>query len=266
MGLFFEDKKPDPVPVRQEVRQDWLTALIAGTFALAGVLLLATLRSLAFIARPVFQHLFTFDGRTREQITVQMGIAAALIGVPAYLIYQIPAVRDTLSLSRTHTINVSTHGQRIIFPDRAVFAKSERTMAYSYNGKRYISYAGYTDQKMEKASSGDCFMVERSERRGLHSEDPPIQAEGFEDKVTYLVSRNLRDLKGEMFFRHIVLVPERWWKTDAELGRKTVEYQVTSTWQEMVENWDDIWSPPGFNDNKPFEVKALAREHAIVCF
>lgn len=266
MGLFFEDKKPDlPAPVVQEVKQDWLAVLIGGAFALLGMLLLAALRALAFVARPVFQHLFTFEGRTREQILMQMGIALAIVGVPLFFLYQMPAVRDAVSLSSTHTINHSD-GYRPDFPDRSFFVLYERRLISTFAGKTYYTYSGYTDGTMQNMLRGECQMVPRAGRMGMSSLLPPIQAAGFEDQVTYPVSQKVSDLRGWHFFKQVVLKPDRWSKSKMELSSLAYGHDTTSSWKEFVENWDTIVSPPGFDGSKPFEVKALAREHAVICF
>lgn len=266
MGFFEDTKPPEPLPVVQEVKQDWLAVLVWGIFAILTTLLIFTLRGVAFVAKPTFAYLFTFEGRTRQQITQQMGFVAAIIIIPLFFLYRVPFIRDGLTLSRTHTVNHSANGQRIHFPDRSFFVPTDRRMALVLNGKTYITYAGYSERVMQKMNSDECQAVTRSEKMGLASLNPPLQAEGFKDEVSYEVEQPLSDLNGWRYIRHLMARPNVWFKPESVKRGIMVKYDETSPWKQFVDNWRDVYAPPNFGGYKVYAVKALSSEHALACF
>lgn len=266
MGFFEDTKPPEPAPVVQEVKQGWLAVLIGELFTLLGIVLVHTLKALAFVARPTFSYLFTFEGRTRQQITQQMIIAALIVGIPLFFLYRIPFVRDGLTLSHGHTINHTANGQRIAFPDRSVFVPTERRMGGTYAGKTYITYAGYTETVIQKMESNQCQLVPRGKKMGLASQYAPVQAEGFEAKVSYETETSLLDLSGWKYHSYMLLHPGMLFADISTRSKIMVRHDTETSWKEFVDNWDAVYSPPHFNGFKVFTVRALSSEHAVICF
>lgn len=269
MGLFFEDTKPpEPLPqvMVQETKHDWSTALIAGMFAVIVLTLTAALKAFAFVAKPTFGYLFTFEGRSKEQITTQMAIATTIVLAPLFMLYQIPFVRDGLTLRTTHTLNHSANGQRISFPDRSLFTPTDRRIGHVYDSKTYITYAGYTEAVMQKMSPSHCQLVTRGKRIGLASEEPPTNAEGFENEVEYEVEQRVSDMKTPAYMWYVFSHPGLWMTKRSELANIKVRIDVTSSWKEFTDNWRDVFSPPNMNGWKVYTLKALALEHATACF
>lgn len=266
MGFFEDTKPPEPKPVVQEVKQDWLAVLIGGAFALLGIILVHALKSIAFVARPTFAYLFTFEGRTRQQITQQMMIAALIVGVPLFFLYRVPFIRDGLTLSGGHTINHTANGQRIAFPDRSVFVPTERRMGGVYAGKTYITYSGYTDSVMQKMETGQCQLVPRGKKMGLASLHAPVQAEGFEAKVSYEADISLPNLPWWKYVSYVLAHPKILFADKESQRGVLVRQETEATWKEFVDNWSTVYSPPGFNGFRVYTVRALPNEHAIVCF
>lgn len=267
MGFFEDTKPPEPAPPAvQVVKKDWIASLIDGIFTIGGVVIMALLAGLAYLLKPILTYLLTFEGRTREQIRNQLLILATIILVPSYFIYRVPFVRDFISLKNSHTINI-TNGYRISFPDRSTFVTREARYVLHNDGTRvYIAYTGYTQDSMQKMGFGQCQMVPRSERIGFLSARPPVQAEGFEDVVTYPISTSVSHLRGWKYASYMFAHPSYWFKSRETLASITVEYEVHSSWKEFADNWEKVWSPSNLGGYKPFEVKALSDEHGVVCF
>lgn len=260
MGFFPDTKPPEPSPQVVHQPQWWPAAILI--FLLTGIGIV-----LGWILKPLLTYLFTFEGRTREQITAQIAIFAAIVLIPAFFLYRIPAVRDAISLQTTHTMNYSKRGTRILFPDRSAFIVEGSRRAFrtqSYGGISYVTYAGYTKNVMEKTDPGYCHLVPRSERLGIASQDLPSNAEGFEDEVRYTFLQSATDQVWWRYAAWLIGHPDYWLKSRSDLAAITLEVEQVTSWKEFVENWDKVWSFPG--GYKPFEVKALASEHAVLCF
>lgn len=258
MGLFLEEKKPEPKPEPQVIKQDWLAVLIDKSFAFVTLVTVG----LATLYWHVLKPLLTIEGKTRQQLSVHLPIAAVLIMVPLYGVYLIPQVRDFVSLSSTRTINLS-NGDRISFPSRSFFMVDVQRRGGKFGNKTYISYAGYAEGTPQPIGKGQCQMVPRGEKIRLVSVDPPTNAEGFKAKVGYVIRKEIDDLSGTDYFFEWIKHPGLWLDT-WKLERTVVDVSKDSSWEEFVDDWDDIREESG--EYRSFEVRALAREHAVICF
>lgn len=257
MGLFFEDTKP-PEPQQIIVKQPqwWPVAL----FIFVVMLVVTPLR---WICKPAFTYLGTFEGRTPAQQKMQVMIIVALVAIPLYFIYQIPRVRDFISLSKTHTINHTSQGSRIAFPDPSYFELSSVRKGEAFGSKGYFTYAGYTEGTFQKIEKYDCQLVPRGEKIRLGSTAPPANAEGFKDEVHYHAVQAIGTLTGFRYAWEWLQHPSLWFDIQS-LNTTRVEIEKESTWKKFITEWDLIRKDEG--DYKSFEVRALAREHAIICF
>lgn len=265
MGSFFKEKKTEfPVPSTQERTQGWFAVLISGAISLiSAIIVLFVYRPLAFVARPTFQHLFTFVGRTREQILLQIGIVIAIFGVPLYFAYRIPAVRDAVSLSETSTLNLSENKLRIIFPDRSFFTASRHRQGMLFNSRTYFSYAGHSEKEPQRMWRNECQGVTRGEKIYLSSKLPPRNAEGFSEEVRYVARQRIGSL-GETEYLFEWIKRPSLWRDKNELEQIVVDIRRSSSWERFIDNWIELrMDEDGY---RTFEVKALAREHAVVCF
>jgi len=269
MGLFFEDTKPpEPTePPVQVVKQDALTVLIGGLITLVIMLFAGAGKVIWAILKPYIDWCTNIEGKSRREAFGRLACLVVPLLLGALLIYRIPSVRDFVSLKDTHTINYS-NGYRISFPlNRSLFVTREARYVVHNDGTRiYIAYAGYTEKSMQKMEPNQCQLVPRSERMGFSSFNPPAQAEGFEDEVTYPINVNVPQMRGWRYASYLLVHPSYWFKNRAELSAVMVQYETTSSWEEFVNNWNQVWSPQNMDGRKPFEVKALAREHAVICF
>lgn len=269
MGLFFEDTKP-PAPVVQIVKQDWLAVLIGGAWAVVTTLLIGLLTMLGWVAKPYIAWCTNIEGKSRKEALGRISCLVMPILVAIFLIFQMfPGAWDFVSLSKTRTINHSQDGYRILFPDNSYFVvKEQRYRVHNDNDGScvYIAYAGYTKDSMQKMEPGQCQLVPRSKKMGFSSLRPPLRAEGFKDEVTYTISLKVPNLS---MWRYVLYRLGNW--KDLFKGRdyfaySTVEYEHTSSWNEFVDNWDKVWSPPNMSGYRPFEARALWNEHAIARF
>lgn len=259
MGLFFEEKRADPPPVVQEIKQGWLAVLIAGILSIATLILVGVAKAYWHMLKP----LLTIEGKTRQQLSMHLPVAAVLMVGPLYVLYvTVPAVRDFASLSATHTIN-HTNGYRIFFPDRSYFIIDSVRRGGQFNSKTYITYSGYTEGTFQKMRKGECQMVPRGTKIRLGSEDPPTNAEGFKEKVGYVVRRDMDDLSGTDYLLEWAKLPNLWLDRK-KLERTTVDIHMESSWGKFIDDWDEIKEDA--DGYRSFEVRALAREHAVACF
>lgn len=269
MGLFFEDTKPPqvPKPPAQVVKQDVFAVLVGGLIALV-IMLVAGAGKLAWaILQPCIAWCTNIEGKSRQEALGRLSCLVVPLLLIALLIYRIPSVRDFISLKDTHTIN-RTNGYRISFPsNRSLFVtRDARYIVHNDGVHVYIAYAGYTEKSMQKMESNQCQLVPCSERMGFSSYQPPVQAEGFEDEVTYQINVSVAQMRGWRYVLHLLVHPSYWFKSKNELSTILVQYEVTSTWEEFANNWNHVWLPPNMDGRRQFEVKALAREHAVACF
>jgi hypothetical protein len=266
---FFEDTKPPELaePAAQVVKQGALAVLIAGLITLVIMLIAGAGKVLWAILKPYIEWCTNIEGKSRQEAFGRLACLVVPFLLGALLIYRIPFVRDFISLKDVHTINHS-NGYRISFPaNRSLFVTRDARHIVHNDGTRiYIAYAGYTEKSMQKMGANQCQLVPRSERMGFSSYQPPLQAEGFEDEVVYPISVSVSDMHGWRYASYLSVHPSYWFKTRAELSAVMVQYETTSSWEEFVNNWNQIWSPPNMDGRRPFEVRALPREHAVACF
>ncbi len=258
MGLFFEDKKPETPPPQIIQEAQWGPIVIFLAFLSAlGVLFSWTLK-------PMLLYLFTFEGRTSNQIKTQLLVIAALVLGPLLALYTLsPAFRDRISLSETRTINHTARGDRVFHPDRSYFVIEGTRRGEIFDSKTYITYAGHTDGTFQKINPGQCQMLPRGQKIRLGSVAPPTNAEGFKDTVSYHAHQQVMSLSGFDYMWEWSKRPALW-LNKRELDITVVEVDKTSNWKQFVDDWDIIRKDQ--NMYRSFEVKALAREHAVICF
>ncbi len=254
MGLFFEDKKP-PTPPPQVVQEaQWWPA----------ALLILILTGIGVVFGWILKPLLTFEGRTKNQIKTQLLILTLLILTPLGALYTLsPTVRDWITLSKTHTLNYSQHGGRITFPERQHFDTEGARRGFPFGSKTYITYAGYTEEVIQKINPGDCQMVPRSKQIGLASRNQPAAAEGFTDQVSYVSVQAIGTLTGYEYLREWGRKPN-YWLNKNKLDSIVVEIERTTSWKQFIDNWDLLWKFD--SGHRVFEVKALSSEHALICF
>ncbi|MEZ0209148.1 MAG: hypothetical protein ACAH17_03165 [Candidatus Paceibacterota bacterium] len=254
---FFKDPKPPEPPVQVVQEKQWWPAVIV-------VLILTAVGTvIGWMLKPLLTYLFTFEGRTPNQQKTQVTLIVLIFGGALFTLYQIPAMRDFVSLAKTHTINIS-NGYRVLFPDSSTFRVQDRRVYETYDSKIYWSYAGYTGNRMQKISSSECQKVVRGELMSLASLQKPVQAEGFEDEVTYPIRQSVPDIRGWRYASYVVAHPSYLFMSPSERAATVVQYETSSSWQEFLDNWSDIPALP--DGHTPFTVKALSREHAVICF
>jgi hypothetical protein len=261
MGLFFDDKKEETANLpTQSVQQS------NGFLGTAGIMVIGFLIGvLTWILKPLFTWLFNFKDISRDlAITKMVVIAIIFIGGPLTLYMYVPFVRDMVSLKDTRTLNYSKYGTRITFPDRVYFVPEGVRRGLTDGGRTFITYAGYTKKFAQKMGGGTCQLIPRSHGMALASIHPPLQAEGFESEVEYPVITGIYELPIAEYFYRKITTPSYWFRSKAYMREIRIQYQKTASWGEFLDDWNSIESFP--DGNKPFEVKALAREHAVICF
>lgn len=266
MGLFFDEKDDEKVVVKQEnitpiIKQGFFGAFILMLFA-------GLFTMLSWIFKPLFTWMFTFEGRTRKQISIQMTTFFLLVGIPLLLLYRIPMIRDLISLQETHTINLHGNGGRILFPDRSHFIPSgskKIVRMESYNDIIYLTYTGYNAHIAEKMEPSYCPLVPRSQKILLSSEYAPTRAEGFEDSVSFTVVTSGDTVRGFSYVMMVLSKPKLLFASKEKLSNIEVKEKKTGTWNELRNNWYSLETIHGTN-SRWFEIQALSDEHAIVCF
>lgn len=258
MGSSLKEKESGSGPETKIVQQGWFAVLIDKTFAFVTLVLVGLATLYWYVLKP----LLTIEGKTRQQLSVHLPIAAVLIMAPLYGIYLIPPVRDFVSLSSTRTVNLS-NGHRIAFPDRSFFVTDIQRRGVQFDNRTYFSFAGYTETTMQKMKKGQCQVLPRGEKIRLGSVDPPTNAEGFKAKVGYIMRREIGDLSGIDYLMEWVKHPDLWLDR-RKLEHIEVDLPKESSWEELVLVWEDIREES--DEHRAFEVRALAREYAGVCF
>lgn len=254
MGLFLDDKKPPEPKPRVAQQAQWWPAAI----------LILVLTGIGVVLWWIFKPLLTFEGKSKNQVKTQILILMILILGPLATLYILsPSVRDLVTLSKTHTLNHSRYGGRIFFPERENFKIEGVRRGITVGSKTYITYAGYTENVIQKMRPNECQMVTRSGRIGLASINQPEAAEGFIDEVKYQTVQRIGTLTGYEYAKEFFVRP-RYWFSKEELETITVEIERTSSWKQFINDWDLIWKfDSGY---RAFELKALSSEHAAACF
>lgn len=261
MGSFFDDNKPNTAEQKVEPAP-------MGFFSALLLMFIAwVLTVLSWIFKPLLTWAFTFEGKTREQVTVQLVVIAILFGGTSFFIYKIPMIRDLVSLSNTHTINIVGNQGRILFPDRSYFvpAGNSKVLRFQELGDIiYITYSGYNENVAEKIGNNYCQLVPRAEKILLSSDFPPVRAEGFEDRVEYKI---IVDGAHVPFYFSIMIHianPSFLFNEEA-LKSHLYGIEKEATWKEFLDDWNLLQTISG-TQSRWFKVKALSSEHAIVCF
>lgn len=263
MGLFFDDE-----PKQENEEQITTKNHSHGTFGVAMLMLLAFFFTvLGWILKPLLTWAFTFEGRTRPQVTAQLCVILLLFGGGGLLLYKIPFIRDAVSLSKTHTVNISNEQGRILFPDRSYFIPEGNPRALNFNeagNSIYTTYSGYRDKVAEHMSSPMCQLVPRTEKIILSSDYPPVRAEGFEDSVKYIAILYGKDLP--VYHRMLLTIahPSTLFD-DEELNKYGLHLELETSWREFLDNWNRLEILEG-SESRWFEIQALSGEHAIICF
>lgn len=256
MGLFFEDTKPPQPPPQVIQEAQWWPAVLVGLL-LTGIGLV-----LGWILKPLLTYLFTFEGRTANQIRTQVLTIVILFLTICITAYQFWPVRN-LTISTPHTLNVSRYGGRIIFPEARYFKPEGQRRRFSFDSKIYITYAGYTENVVQKMSVGQCQMVTNWNRMGVASINPPVAAEGFADEVRYQLVQPVASLTALNYLWERLTRP-KYWFDGTGLSLVMVESEKTADWKRFIDDWDLVWK---FDDGRrAFEVRSLWNEHAVLCF
>ncbi len=263
MGLFFDDEPKSAVVHPTETRKE-----PSGFISVAGIMILGFfLAVLGWIFKPLFTWAFTFEGRSRDQVILQIAVIVFLFGGTAFMLYKIPPVRDFVSLSPTHTINIISNQGRILFPDRSLFALEGQSRELRYNELGnivYFTYSGYNEHVADKMENDMCQLVPRSEKKLLSSDFPPVRAEGFEDEVKYAAEVDGTKFPFYMYTLLVIAHPSLLFNQNDFKNYRAVVKKETK-WSEFLHNWDSLSTITG-TQSKWFEVKALSTEHAIICF
>lgn len=263
MGFFEDTKPPAPEPATQEVHQGWFAVLIGVIGAILLALLVTLGKVFGWILKPYIAWCTNIEGKPRKEILIRVGFLVVPILILSFFVYRIPVVRDLLSLSQTNTVNLSSNGLRINFPHRSFFEAGSQRQGILFNSRTYFSYAGYTEGFPQQIGKNECQGVTRGEKLSLKSHLPPPNAEGFTKEVTYVVRQRIARLSKKDYVFEWLKRPELWHKK-LELEETVVEVTESSSWNEFVHNWIELKiDGDGY---RSFEVKALPREHAIVCF
>lgn len=265
MGLFFDDndsekdtaKETKIKMVQPAVQQGFLAALFL-------MLLGGLLTFLSWIFKPLLTWMFTYEGRTEQQVRRQLLITLAIFGGGAFLLYRIPSVRDFISLSSSHTYNINEGGKSVPLPDRSFFVAEEKSRYHRFNEIAYITHESDSENKLKLLNKNECPLVPRSIKIHLASAEIPNLALGFEDEVTYLTTKPLSEIYGLTYWRVKFAHPTtHLFKKREELGDILWSQEEATTWQEFKNNWKHIRTV--YDDRKVFWAKALNNEHAMIC-
>lgn len=263
MGLFFEDTKTG-----EEKK-----SAIQGHGFLATVLLLF----LGFIIQQIFTPLakglsaligHTLDPRgtvnKKVQIIQVLVIAGIFLGTVLFL-YKIPVIRDMVTLSRTHTTNISG-SSTILFPDRSYFANDNERKVFKLDpdGPTYVTYSGYTKNQSLSLKENFCLLVDRGEKASFSSLTPPIYAVGFEDTVTVVFKKPLKLVPRWRYILEMIGHPSYLLLDEKTRGDIVLTYSTSIQWNELYSEWQYLWM---FNDGgKPIDIEAKWNEHALICY
>lgn len=277
MGLFDTTKEKEKKP--DTSHPNVFEIIIAGCIDILIWLFKALVNALLWIGQHFFiqyfetlRNLLDVRGVEKNVVHKKLMLAFCLLvlfpGTPLFLLYEVPAVRDYLTLSRNITINILHNGHRIPFPDRSYFVQEAYSHTYDFRDQGapgvYITYSGYHEKVAQKISRGHCQMVTRSMRFIASSQNIPVAAEGFDKEVLYYITYKAYELvgyeKAQFFFLH----PSLLFASKEVLAEIPVKVEHTESWEKFEQDWSRIDEESG--GNRIFEVKAHARQHAIICF
>lgn len=271
MGFLFDD------PKEQKGAKNEPQAPSHGFFGAAGLMLLGFLlmicgkiasvgiELLSVLAR---QALAILDPRETKNPTVkalQVSIIVILTCGPLIFIYSIPSVRDALTLSSTHTINVQRGGS-VLFPNRIYFVPEGERRVFSLvqnESKKYINYTGYKKNLFLPMEEGVCHLVTRGERVSLASTEQPVYAVGFSNGVKYTIKESIGSLPTWKYILEKIKNLDYFFQNREDLQVAFITSDVEGTWNEFIADFDKI---PSISDKKTYELKALYFEHAMVCY
>ena len=263
MGLFFDDEPEKQVSEKTEtknVNQGFLTA--AGLLILTG-----TLTTLGLIVKPFLSWAFTIEGRTPDQLKKQGLAIIVIFGSIFFLLYKIPSVRDFVSLSNSHTVNIN-NGNRILFPDRSYFEETGEVKFHIFEqvGEiTYVSYTGYNEHRAQNLESNMCQLVKRGGKILLSSGHPPVQAVGFKETVSYSVHETAVEMTGLNKLLIYLANPTFIFRSKEFLSQQKFILQEEKSWNNFLHEWEKLDTIMG-TEHKWFLVQAKTDEHAIICF
>jgi hypothetical protein len=224
-----------------------------------GVILRSLGGIFVFFFIPIVAWLFSFK---KDDNTLSKIIKACIIISLLLFVYKIPYVRDTLTLSTEHTVNVKEKEYK--FPDRSYFDPTQEKIVFQIDTITYITYIGYTKGVYTEISENTCYLVPRGEKLSIASKKFPVFASGFEDNVFFTLKESLSTLPYPEKAYEYLLNLSYFQMTSHEIRQIQVTYTRESSWNDLKRAWWKSWSFA--NGNKPYEIKAKDTEHAIVCF
>lgn len=265
MGLFFDDKPKESLPVQQQRPTHTFWTFIGEAIAQMFVKLLEfALAILTWILKPLLTWLFEFNGVSRQLGTIKVLLIAVTFGGPLTIVYKtFPSIGDFIFLSRTHTSNTGEHLGHLVFPEREYFVPKGKSTLIQGEHFLFVTYSGYNESP-QSMRLGSCHLVPRGEGVVLASFSPPEQAEGFSDEVEYRIKENL--IETVPWRRHLFYLrhPSYIQKSNDELREILIYYEKEGSWREFKDDWEKI---KAYTDGaKAFEVRAKFTEHAIICF
>ncbi len=258
MGLFFDSEKEKlarKVPVKTH-----------GFSASVGLLVHGLLADLIrFIIEPLFKWLFDFKNGTETTNKVR-GITLVVIAVAGmFLIYTIPAVRDS-TLSANTTINLTKDGRSVPIPLPENFREREVRDKLQFVEVPSVTYVTYNEAfaKIAVLHKGQCQMVTRGKSMTLSSYEEPFFAIGTETTITYRIEEMftaapLQERLLEYLFHYNYL-----WKSTAELSTKKISYSKKNYWHLLSEDWLSV-RKDGIG-LRSFDIQARSNENGMVCF
>lgn len=269
MGLFSADKPEESKPVVQ--RQSFFTSLleIFGKILVAVVMFVLNdiVRPCLLFVFGLLGHALDFRRTDNKKLKIIQATACGIIFFGTLLyIYKIPSIRDWLTLAKTHTVNID-NGQNFLFPDRSYFiVDSERKVLSleQYGGKVFITHTGYQKGVSMPTAKDVCYLLPRGEKISLASKTVPVFAVGFEKEVIYTVTESVMSLTGADYILEFFKHPSHLFKDKEELKHITITHDKSASWEVLQREWWKLWNFE--NGNKPFEMKALSNEHAVICF
>ncbi len=281
MGKFSHNKSNPPKEQEKDTKTTRGVVVILLDFITSIVLMLekAVLDLITWILKKVFTQYFDtlsqlLDIRGLEKAVAKKRVTIALIilcifpGVPLFLIYKIPFVRDAISLSTSVEVNIQLAGRQLYYPNRTYFEKTVTIEKYDFTQYGapgiYLSYNGYGKEKYQVTPHGSCPLIPREVVVMLASLYAPFAAEGFKDRVSYLIEIPLEDLSGFDYIMQFLKHPQ-YLATNSDTRSATmVRLNRKESWKRMLQEWQHIVV---IKDGlKGLIIESNNNEHAIICF